>query len=135
MPASAPLGTLVNPPAPTPADVTAKSQIEELLTKYCAAYDQLELQALKQIFPKAPEVLRNQFRQYKAMQCTLTGPPEYQELDPIGGTAKLQVGIKQAYDLKVGGEKVSNLTAHLALSRPQPRGDWFIDAARHVIKK
>jgi serine/threonine protein kinase len=130
-----PIGSLVTPPPPTPPDVTAKRQIEELLTKYCAAYDQLELQALKQIFPKAPDALREQFRQYKTMQCTLTGPPEYQELDAVGGTAKLQVGVKQAYDLKVGGEKTSNLTAHLALTRPEPRGDWFIDSARVVVKK
>jgi hypothetical protein len=131
-----PIGVLVPKAAdPTPPDVTAKEQIQDVLTQYCAAYDQLALESLRKIYPKAPNILRDQFRQYKTMQCTFTGPPEYKELDAIHGTARLQVGVKQAYDLRVGGEKTSDLTAIMILTRPEPRGPWLIEDAQIKAKK
>ena len=131
-----PIGVLPPKAAdPTPPEVTAKEKIQDLLAEYCAAYDKLALEALRLVYPKAPNILRDQFRQYKTMQCTFTGPPEYKELDAINGTAKLEVGVKQAYELRVGGEKTSNVVATMILNRPEGRGPWVIEDAQIKAKK
>jgi len=121
---------------PVPPEESARKEIEKTLTQYCAAYEQLELAAIRRVFPTAPEALRDQLRQYKSVQCTLTGPPEYDLLDPRAGTAKVKVGVKQTFDFKVGGlQKPQETVAVVALSRPEQRGTWYIDNVTHKPKR
>jgi len=136
-PAISPVGIPITPTAPpTPPEETARKEIQRILTQYCAAYEQLELAAIRRVFPTAPEALRDQLRQYKSVQCTLTGPPEYDQLDPNAGTAKVKVGVKQEWVPKVGGpQKPQETVAVVALSRPEQRGSWYIDNVVHKPKR
>jgi len=136
-PALGPIGPTEGPaPPPTPPDVTARNEIQKTLTQFCAAYEQLELAAIRRVFPTAPEALREQLKQYKSVECKLTGPPEYDQLDPAKGTAKVKVPFKQTFDLKVGGaQKPQETIATVALSRPEQRGTWYIDSVSHKPKK
>jgi hypothetical protein len=137
-PALGPIGPTEGPaPPPTPPDVTARNEIQKTLTQYCAAYEQLDLAAIRRVYPTAPEALRDQLRQYKSVECKLAGPPEYEQLDALGGKAKLKVGVKQTFDFKVGGpQKPQETIATVVLSRPEARGIWYIDNVTHKpIKK
>jgi hypothetical protein len=128
-------GTIAPAPPPTPPEVTAKNEIQRTLTEYCNAYESLLEPAVRKVFPRAPDTLHEQFRQYKSVQCTLTGPPSFLQLDTTAGTAKVEVGVKQTFDRKVGGVTKQETTAEVTLSRPEPRGSWYIDSLLHKKKK
>ncbi len=131
-----PVGAGNNPtPPPTPPDVTAKNAIQKTLTDYCAAYESLDADALKQVFPKASNTVRDQFRDLNSVECTLALPPQFVQLDPTAGTAKVQVDVKQTFDRKVGGIQKQETTATVTLLRPQPRGNWYIDTMFHKPKR
>jgi hypothetical protein len=123
-------------PPPTPPDATARNEIQKTLTQFCAAYEDLELPAIRRVFPTAPEALRDQLKQYKSVECKLTGPPEFDQLDATAGTAKVKVPFKQTFDLKVGGlQKPQETIATVALSRPEQRGTWYIASVAHKPKR
>jgi hypothetical protein len=130
-----PTGVLVPVPPPPDPVVTAKAAIEDVIKQYCAAHDLLDLKALRVVYPKAQESMRRQFDDYKTMECTLASPPEFSELDAVGGSATVQVGIKQVVKYKIGKDAVVNWATTLMLVRPEPRGKWFIDDAINKPRK
>ncbi len=71
--------------------------------------------------------LQEQFRQYKSLKCTITGPPEFVQLDAVAGTAKVEVGVKQIIEMKSGGApKTVETIAETTLLRPEDRSSWRI---------
>ena len=62
---------------------------------------------------------------YKSVQCKLE-KPEFLALDPAAGTAQVQAESTRVFEHVVGSEKPSEQILTLTLSRPEPRGRWFI---------
>jgi serine/threonine protein kinase len=125
---------------PTPPPITpeefAKNEIQRVLKEYCLAYSDMDIVAIRRVYPTAAASFKDQFRQFKSVECTLTGPPEFQRLDPAAGTASLDVGVKMVFDNKIGGSQPpQNTVARVTLSRPEPRGSWHIDSLLHKPKK
>ena len=121
-------------PAPISAEEFAKKEIRQLLKDYCAAFELLDLNAMRKAFPKAPATMTEQFRQFKAVQCTIAGEPEFQKLDAEGGSAQIEVPTKMVYDQKVGGVQKLELLTTAKFSRPEARDSWRIDAITHKPK-
>lgn len=71
--------TPTNPDKPAAPPITAeqhaKNEIEQLVKDYCAEYETLKPDRVQKLFPLVNQgVLRDQFRQYKTLKCTLTAP-------------------------------------------------------------
>jgi hypothetical protein len=79
--------------------------------------------------------LEDQLRQLKSIECELTGPPEFVEMNTDAGTATVQVGVKQVFDRRVGGTAKQETTAVFKMVRPEPRGSWRIASMFHRPKK
>ena len=81
------------PPPPETEEDHAKKEIAQLVKNYCAELETMDPARVQKIFPLADvRTLREQSRQYKSLQCTLTGRPEYQTFDVKGaGGAQLKV--------------------------------------------
>lgn len=62
------------------------------------------------MFPTAPEAIRGQLRQYKALEYAYTGAPEFVDVDPKAGTATVEVGVKMVFQARVGGSQPPNET-------------------------
>jgi len=128
-------GTYPTPPPISPEDF-AKNEIRKLLKLYCAAYQSLDLDAMRRVFPQLPNAISEQFRQFNSVECTVVGEPEFVDLEAEAGIAKIEVGIKMVYDRKVGGLRPpDNLMTTAKLSRPQPRGSWRIDNMMFRVKR
>ena len=86
------------PPPPESEEDHAKKEIAQLVKDYCAELETMKPARDPQDLPAVDQrTLREQFRQYKSLKCTLTGPPEYDRIDVKGaGGAQLKVGMKQA---------------------------------------
>jgi hypothetical protein len=123
-------------PAPPPIspEEFAKKEIKGLLRDYCAAFEHLDLAAMRKVFPAAPAQMNDQFRQFKAVQCTVAGEPEFVKLDAEGGSAQIEVPTKMVYDQKVGGVQKLDLLTTAKFSRPELRDSWRIDAISHKPK-
>jgi hypothetical protein len=121
-----PLGPGMGPaPPPVPPEETARAAIRRTLDAYCTAYANRDADAIKRVFPGA-RVSQEQFRQLKSVECSLTGDPKFGRLDPVAGTATVEVGMKQVVDQTVGGTQTRETIASLTMMRPEPRGEWFI---------
>jgi hypothetical protein len=125
-----------NGPAPPPIspEEFAKKEIRQLLKDYCAAFANLDLTAMRKVFPAAPAQMNDQFRQFKAVQCTVAGEPEFVKLDAEGGSAQIEVPTKMVYDQKVGGVQKLDLLTTAKFSRPELRDSWRIDSISHKPK-
>jgi serine/threonine protein kinase len=123
-------------PAPPPIspEEHAKKEINRLLKDYCAAFEHLDLTAMRKVFPAAPAQMNDQFRQFKAVQCAVAGEPEFVKLDAEGGTAQIEVPTKMVYDQKVGGVQKLDLLTTAKFSRPEARDSWRIDSISHKPK-
>jgi serine/threonine protein kinase len=120
---------------PVTAEEHAKVEIKSLVTKYCAAYETLKAENLEALFPQIRQTtLKEQFRQYKALQCTITAPPEFDRLDindAGAGGAQIKVGMKHVITMQSGGApKVQDLIVTMVLSRIDFRSQWVIDRVR-----
>jgi hypothetical protein len=122
---------------PITAEQHAKNEIEQLVKNYCAEYDTLKPDRIQKLFPLVNQgVLRDRFRQYKSLKCTLTSPLEYERLDarPAGG-AQVKFGMKQVIQMRSGGapETVETI-ATMVVSRMDLRSPWLIDRVWHDPK-
>jgi hypothetical protein len=79
--------------------------------------------------------LEEQLRQFKSVECTLTSPPEFVDMNADAGTATVEVGVKQIFDRKVGGVQKQETVATIKLVRPQSRGTWRIASMLHKTKR
>ena len=133
--------TPTNPDKPAAPPITAeqhaKNEIEQLVKDYCAEYETLKPDRVQKLFPLVNQgVLRDQFRQYKTLKCTLTAPLEYERLDarPAGG-AQVKFGMKQVIQMRSGGapQTVETIVT-MVVSRTDLRNPWLIDRVRHDPK-
>jgi hypothetical protein len=133
--------TPTNPDKPAAPPITAeqhaKNEIEQLVKNYCAEYDTLKPDRIQKLFPLVNQgVLRDQFRQYKSLTCTLTAPLEYERLDarPAGG-AQVKFGMKQVIQMRSGGApKTVETIVTMVVSRTDLQSAWLIDRVRHDPK-
>jgi hypothetical protein len=136
--AAAPGSTAPGQTAPAAPPISneefAKKEIKGLMRDYCAAFEHLDLTAMRKVFPKAPVQMTDQFRQFKAVQCTVAGEPEFVKLDAEGGSAQIEVPTKMVYDQKVGGVQKLELLTTAKFSRPELRDSWRIDSISHKPK-
>jgi hypothetical protein len=125
-------GAYPAPPPISPED-QAKKDITATLKSYCNAYVALDPIAIRKVYPSVIQI-EEKLRQIKTVECAFTGPPEFQELEPEAGTATVEVPVKQAFDMKVGGIQKQETIATIKLTRPQARGAWRIDSMIHRPK-
>jgi hypothetical protein len=111
--------------------VAGKQAIEALLVQYCTAVSQLDIGAVRRVFPTVSGNLEPAFAQYRALQCS-TGRPTYLQLDVAEGRAAIDVDVTQTILFKNGGSPRSVSTAAtITLSRPERSGAWRIDSMLH----
>jgi hypothetical protein len=139
VPPGEPAPTNPDKPAAPPitAEQHAKNEVEQLVKEYCAEYETLKPDRIQKLFPLVnQDVLRERFRQYKSLRCTLTSPLEYERLDarPAGG-AQVKFGMKQVIQMRSGGapETVETIVTAV-VSRTDLRSPWLIDRVRHDPK-
>lgn len=140
-PAPAPDTTQAPPPGPVEKPITAedhaKNEIEQLVNAYCQSLETLDPKRVQKWFPLAQMgELRDEFRQYKSLRCTITSPPKYDRLDAIGaGGAQLKFGMKQEIQMRSGGAPVVLETiVTMVTSRANFQSPWLIDRVRHEPK-
>ena len=131
--------TAADKPAPPPitAEEHAKNEILQLVKNYCAEYETMKPDRIQKLFPLIDQkVLRDRFKEYKSLKCTITAPPEYDRLDarPAGG-AQIKFGMKQVIQMKSGGapQAVETIVT-MVVSRTDLRSDWLIDRVQHEPK-
>ena len=80
------------PPPPITAEEHAKKEIEQLVKNYCSAYETLKPEIIQTLFPLInATVLRDRFKEYKSLKCTVTFPLEYDRLDARRGRRSDQI--------------------------------------------
>jgi hypothetical protein len=127
------------PAGPVTAPITeeqhAKDEIASDVTNYCRELQTLKPDGMKKYFSQLPEqTLRDQFRQYKSLKCTITDKPEFEllSINPTGsGSAQVKVGMKQTIEMRSGGApQVKELIVRLIMSRLDRQSPWLIDRIR-----
>lgn len=119
------------------AEDHAKNEIQQLVTNYCSSLETLQADRVKKLWPLAPiATLRDQFRQYKTLRCTITEPPKFERLDAsTAGGAQVKFGMKQEIQMRSGGAPIVQETiVTLVASRTDFQNPWFIDRVRHDPK-
>jgi hypothetical protein len=124
--------TLPDKPAAAPitAEEHAKQEIAQLVKNYCAALATLRPERVRSLFHLDNErLLRDQYREYKSLKCTVSSPPEYDRLDAsAAGAAQLKVGLKQAVEMRSGGApKDHDFIVTMVVSRREFQSPWLID--------
>ena len=96
---------LPRPAPPTPESV-ARDAIKQLLESYRAAYEQRNVDGIKKVYPAAPQNYMNglkyAFKDYKSLDYTFTGDPEFMHVDPALGTATVKAPTLLKPEYKVG---------------------------------
>jgi hypothetical protein len=135
--AQTPLNTDKPAEAPISAEQHATNEIQQLVTNYCASLETLQADRVKKLWPLAPmSTLRDQFRQYKSLRCTITSPPKFDRLDArAAGGAQVKFGMKQEIQRRSGGAPIVQETiVTLVASRTDFQSPWLIDRVRHDPK-
>jgi len=123
--------------APKSAEDHAKEEIGQMVKNYCASLDTLKPDKIRQFFHLDNErELKERFKEYKSLKCTLTGQPEYDRLDASGaGAAQFKVGMKQVVEMRSGGApKAIETIVTVVVSRKDFQSEWRIDRLRHDEK-
>ena len=105
-----------------------KTEIPELLNKYCPTLMSLDPKRMKDIMPSSNiNELRRQYNQYQSITCEMAPEREKVQLDGTKGTAHVRVTIKQAIVMKSGGApQVNETIVDMMLVRPEVRTTWHI---------
>lgn len=124
--------TVPDKPAAPPisAEEHAKQEIGQLVKNYCAALNTLKPATIRSLFHLDNErELKDKFKEYKSLKCSLSSPPEYDRLDARPeGAAQVKFGMKQAVDMKSGGApKALDLLVTMVVSRKDFQSAWLID--------
>ena len=115
----------------------AKREIKDLVNRYCSALSTMKPEVIQKVFPLVQlGSLKEQFRQYKSLKCTVTSEPEYDRIDVKGaGGAQLKFGMKQAMVINVGGQPATAETiVTMVVSRRDANEPWHIDRVTHEPK-
>jgi hypothetical protein len=126
------------PPAPPiSAEEHAKQEIGQLVKNYCAALSTLNAASVRKLFHIDNErSLRDQYREYKSLKCTVSSPPEYDRLDAIAaGAAQLKFGMKQVVEMRSGGaQRDHEFVVTTVVSRKDFQSPWLIDRVFYDVK-
>jgi List-Bact-rpt repeat protein len=145
----APSGGTPTSPAPTPSDPGkpaaapisaeehAKQEIGQLVNNYCTAMQSLKPSTIRPLFHLDNErELKEKFKEYKSLQCTVTAPPTFDRLDPnAAGGAQIKFGMKQVVKMASGGapETIETIVT-MVVSRKDFQSPWLIDRVSHEPK-
>ncbi|MGH9372312.1 MAG: InlB B-repeat-containing protein, partial [Vicinamibacterales bacterium] len=114
---------------PITAEAHAQREIEQLVKQYCAEYETLQPERIQKLYPQVDvRALRNQFKEYKSLKCSVSAP-KFDRLDasPAGG-AQVKVEMKQVIQMESGGApKAHETIATIVISRMDLRRPWLID--------
>ena len=129
-------------PAPAVPSISmeehAKQEIGLLVRNYCTALATLNPATVRVLFHLDNQnELRQRFREYKSLQCTITSPAEYDRLDaaPAGG-AQLKFGMRQVVEMRGGGSsKTLETVVTMVVSRKDFASPWLIDRVFHQEPK
>jgi serine/threonine protein kinase len=93
---------------PAVVPLSPEEQIQELMRKYEAAYESLDVPALGAIYPSVPISVKNSFSNFKSLQLEMSpiAPPEVSR-STAGPTASAVYRIVQSIEPKVGKRTVS----------------------------
>lgn len=118
---------------PITAEAHAQGEIQRTLNRYRTAYERLDFQEIQRVFPTAPEAIRRQLRQYKKLEYTYTGAPEFVDVDPAAGTATVEVGVKMAFQAQVGGAQPPN-EARVRFNLFRRDDNWLVNQVTFLPK-
>lgn len=107
------------------------------MKKYCAALDSLNPATVRKLFHLDNErQLRDQYREYKSLKCTVTSPAEYDRLDASeAGGAQLRFGMKQVLEMKSGGAPgPTEYIVTMVVSRKGFQTEWLIDRVNYEVR-
>ncbi len=126
------------PPAPPPTDEQfAKGKIQELFQEWCSAYEAIDPEAVRRVYPKvdmAALTIQLNKSKYSSVQCKFS-EPVFLSLDAAGGTAKIQTDVKRIYEHTIQQKpQTSEVAATMTLSRSALRSQWQIDTATYKEK-
>jgi serine/threonine protein kinase len=109
---------------PSP-EAVARDEIHRLLKAYSTAYERLDLEGIKRVFPAAPLAgLRRAFNEYKSAEYTYSGDFEFIDLDAALGTATVKVAALLTPQYKGPGFAPQKLVNLFKLARHD--GTWTI---------
>ena len=119
-------------PARTPTAI-AHDDISKVLDAYCEAYSRMNVAAITRVHPAAPaKRLHDQFRQLKSVNYSLSGAPEFRDLDLASGKARVMVHLRRVYVGVVGGKQdVDETRATFALTRVGESEHWLIESVSY----
>ena len=138
-PSAPPIASADSKPAPPPQSEEdhARKEIAQLVKTYCAELETLQPQRVQKVYPNVDQgKLREQFRQYKSLKCTLTGDLAYDRIDVNGaGGAQVKTGMKQTIATQAGGApQTLELDVTIVVSRMDNRTPWTIDRVNYAQK-
>ncbi len=131
--AAAPEAAKPLPPPPT-ADGIARDEIKDLLKAYKTAWEALDVSQIQRLYPAAPAAnLKYTFSQWKSVEYTYEGEPEFVDVDPGLGTATVKIGSTVKPEYKGPREKPMNLNNVFTLRRYD--GVWKFQEVKTTPKK
>lgn len=119
------------------AEERARTEITLLVQQYCSAYETLEVDSVRKLFPRVYlSVLRSQFESYTSLQCTLTGPLTLMVVDAgPNGRASVMYKMRHVIQMKAGGPpRIVDLAGMMTVSRSES-APWTIDAVTEERKE
>ncbi|MDX1632017.1 MAG: protein kinase [Thermoanaerobaculia bacterium] len=99
---------------------SSRDEIGKVVDGYAAAYEALDFQALRALFPSAPRDLVLTFEGYRSLDLSLTDCTIDRESD----RARVQCRMRQTVELEGGGSRSEEGTVALVLERRDRR--WLI---------
>ena len=115
---------LIPLPDPRIAEEAAEAEIRITVEEYRSAFEDLDLEGVKAVYPDAPErSLSNQFSNIENLTFTFA-PLEFTALNVDAGTATVAVKITRKQELKVGPDQDLEYDAVIFLLRRD--SEWFI---------
>ena len=127
------------PPAISPEE-HARLEIEQLVKDYCSDLESLNPDRVSAHFQLPQRQLRDQFRQYQRLNCSITTEkPKFDNLaiSAAGGsgTARVLFDMKQVIQMKSGGApQTVETNVTMIASRPTQRDPWKIERVEHKPK-
>ncbi len=115
------------------AESIAKDDIKKLLAEYREAYERLDPEGVKRLYPTVSvSGLRTAFRDVKSLEYTYTGEPEFVDLNPALGTATVKAPARFSPTYKGPKTPPQNLINTFELSRFD--GTWTIRSLKVAQK-
>ena len=120
------------PPAVKSEEEVAKADLQNVIERYRRAYEALDFEGIRRVFPTFAPGYATQFKQYTKMTYTL-GAPEFVKLDLQDHTAVVKLGVTQSV-LAKGEQKERpspNKTVQITLHRRTENNQWVISRLEH----